>query len=75
MEYEDLRDTVMRRLRKGWDNEDSFKTSFSRSLNNLREKHLIKREGRGWYLGRTSLAWEEIALTKRGMTNVVTHCK
>ena len=68
-DYESLRDAVMARLQSC--NQESFYSSFSRSLKNLKEKHLIKRTDHGFRLWRLSFYWEKIKLTNRGMRSIV----
>ncbi len=71
LDYEDLREEVMGNLKIRWEKEESFKASFSRSLKNLEQKHLIKRNGDGWCFGRTIFSWENICITKRGWSQIV----
>lgn len=45
-DYGELRDKVMKILKIDWNNEDSFKASFSRSLSNMAKKGWIKKINR-----------------------------
>lgn len=64
--YKSLREAIVILMKISFSGEYSFKASFSRSLKNLEKKLLIKREGRGCYIWRTSFRWQEIQLTNRG---------